>query len=578
MAKVKLLSPELISKIAAGEVIERPASAVKELIENALDAGTGSLEISLSQAGKSLIAIKDQGEGISRKDLELIFQRHTTSKISSLSDLYAINSLGFRGEALYSIAAVSDITLRSKTAQAETGWEIHLRGGKTLDLKPLNMPEGTEIEIKELFFNTPGRKKFLKSNSTELQHILNRTIPYALLNYACSFKLRHGSRTLIDADPAPDLAARTAGILKIRKQHLICAEKNFNRIDLSLKAVLGDINIQRTKKDCQFIFVNNRPVQNKAISFHLNRAYRALMPAGSNPLFCLYLSLPPSDIDVNIHPAKREIKLKDEKNICLLLHDFCRETILNSSSARQAKHSPYLRPGPLHLPDSDPEINEIKDQPVFQYKLHNPQLRSNDQSGPEPRPAAHTLKEKLAAALYIGPFLKKFLLFESGTSLLIIDQHAAQERITFEKLKNQIENSSLEIQNMISPLLIQLSPKERLIWEQASEKLEEIGFSTTDWDENSIALHAAPVLIKDPETALRGLLSAEKPVYEYDRDFLARRACRNSLKAGYTMIDQQAELIKKNLLSCRSPFTCPHGRPTVIEITEYTLDREFFRK
>ncbi len=582
MPKVHLLAPEVISKIAAGEVIERPSSVVKELLENSLDAGSTSLELTLKNAGKSLIRLKDNGSGIEEKDIEHIFQRHSTSKLQSIDDLYNISSLGFRGEALYSIAAISDVTLRSISGEQETGWEIHRRGSQRLHFKPVQMQKGTEIEIRNLFFNTPARRKFLKSDTAELHRIIATVIPYTLIMPHCRFKIVHGNKTLIDLMPHQQTAERVARALKLKPEHLLYRQAEIAEENISLRLVLGDINIQRPRKDLQFVVVNDRPVQNRSLSFHINQAYRALMPAESNPAFYAAITVPPDTVDVNIHPAKREVKLRDEQHIGSLLGAFCRETLLSSSRPRQAQAKPYLiRPEKDSLcrekidSSFSPSLNDSK---PLRYTLDQERLPLDIPARDRTAADKPSLRDKLSAARFLGKFINKFLLFETSSSLLIIDQHAAQERITFESLRDQLQNNTLEIERFLNPVLITLSCRENLFWQASQEKLDQIGFSTSQWNEDIIAVHSAPALIKDPEKAMRNLLSSEEPLQQLDQEALARRACRSSLKTGYEMIPEQAEYLRTRLLSCQEPFSCPHGRPTVVELTEYTLDREFFRK
>ena len=289
MSTVKVLSPDVVSKIAAGEVIERPSSVVKELVENALDAGATRIEILVKEAGRSLIHVKDNGYGISQGDIQNIFLRHATSKISNVDDLFHITSLGFRGEALYSIAAVSDIILRSKTQEQDSGFEIHIRGGNILDVKPVGMQTGTEVEIYELFFNTPARRKFLRKNTTEFNHILSTLIPYTLVFPSCSFMLtsdyKSSQRTVLHLLTEKNSINRIARALHVEKDHIIELHQVIPNRDVTMHAFLGDMNIRRTSKDLQFIFVNGRPVINRLLSYRLNEMYRLLFPSDIYPFF-----------------------------------------------------------------------------------------------------------------------------------------------------------------------------------------------------------------------------------------------------------------------------------------------------
>ncbi|MBU1122323.1 MAG: DNA mismatch repair endonuclease MutL [Candidatus Omnitrophota bacterium] len=586
MSNVHILPDDVISKIAAGEVIERPASVVKELIENSLDAGSNSIELHIKGVGKNLIHIKDTGTGIAHDDIEKIFLRHSTSKISNVADLYSINSLGFRGEALYSIAAIADVTLRSKTANSDTGWQIHLRGGKKEQIRPINMGVGTEIEIRELFFNTPARKKFLKSNSTELNQILTIFIPYTILHYNRGFLLTHNDRTLLDLGATNNITSRICKVLNLKEKHLITSQQTIPEKNITTKLYLGDINIQRARKDMQFIFVNNRPVANRAINFNINQAYRRLMPRETYPFFLVNLTVPKEDVDVNAHPTKKEVKIKDEYSITSLLRALCEKTIMSGSAAKQIKEIPVTefslqedapgeysgfasvtRPAPTPLEETTKQyvLGDAVFVPTNIVKEENIFIKP-----------ANTLKNNLSTAAYIGAFMKKYLLFQTKNSLLIIDQHAAQERITYKQLINQIAAGKVEVQHLLAPILIKPSPQEMLVWEVIKDKLEDLGLSTTLWDNETLALHTHPNLIPNPKIAIGNLLAGEE-LRRFDTETLARRACRNSLMTGYEFDAQQANYLRNQLLKCDTPFTCPHGRPTVIEMEEKILNKQFLR-
>lgn len=576
MNNVHILPPEVISKIAAGEVIERPAAAVKELIENALDAETNQIELHLKQAGKTSIRLKDTGTGIELDDLENIFLRHATSKISKIDDLFAINSLGFRGEALYSIATISDVVLRSKTKHSDTGWEIHLREGKKLNLRPVNMTAGTEIEINELFFNTPARKKFLKSTAVELTQILTTFIPYAILYPQYKFLLTHNHRVLLDLSPAENFIARICGALNLQKNHLIETQENIPEKNISIRLVLGDMNIQRTRKDMQFIFINNRPVHCYNLSFQINQAYRVILPPQVYPFFAVYITIPAENVDVNVHPAKREVKIKDDYSLSSFLRAQSEKTLLASSGTKQIKEFTVNYAAPETFPAAYKTDDLTEPSKTKQYILSDkpgffPEFEQN-----LPIKTQAGLKAKLTGARFMGTFMKKYIFFETENSLLVIDQHAAQERVTYENLIRQINSCKIEIQRLIEPSIIKLTPQEMVVWEVLKEKMEEIGLTTTLWDNENIALHTRPSLIPNCEIAVRNLLAGEERT-RFDRDTLARRACRNSLMTGYEMTIEQAQYLRAQLIKCADPFTCPHGRPVVVEIEEKILNKQFLR-
>lgn len=593
MSKIRVLPPEIVSKIAAGEVIERPSSVLKELIENSVDAKASSIEISVSDAGKKEIKISDNGSGIAQDDLSSVFSRHATSKISEIDDLYSIESLGFRGEALYSIAAVADVTLESKTAGQDSGWRTHIRGGERLSRKPVTMRDGAVITVKELFFNTPARKKFLKSNSSEMRHILDAVVPYAILHPGIRIKLSHDQKTVLDLEPAGSRLLRAAVTMNVDKKDLIEGAADFPRAELKVELVLGDINIQRGRKDMQFVFVNGRPVDNKAVSFNCNEIYRSLLSPGVYPLFCVFLSLPARDLDVNVHPTKREVKIKDEKTVISALRKLAEELLMTRGKARQARN---LFNATGNMPKDPGGISEAERgsgmDARYSYSAGAPSKPAREASGEQYELALaesialyktgletgrrDDLKERLGTARYIGNLLSMYVLFDTGESLLIVDQHAAQERITFERLRGQIENSKIEVQNLLSPILLKLTPQELAVWDEAKGTLEKVGFATSLFDKETLAIHSHPELIAKPENSVRNLLAGEK-IDRLDPERLSRMACRSSVMAGFNMNKEQALYQRDALLGAKEPFTCPHGRPTVIEVTADSLRKQFLR-
>jgi DNA mismatch repair protein MutL len=567
MDRIKILPPEIISKIAAGEVIERPASVVKELVENSLDAGAQSVYVGLKGAGKNLIRVTDDGGGIAREDIETLFSRHATSKISAVEDLYAIHSLGFRGEALYSVAAVADVMLSARAAGQDCGWEIHVRGGEKLGLKPRTMKGGCEIEVKELFFNTPARKKFLKSNAAELNAVMDIFLPYCLLYPEKSFTLESEEKRLIDlkaADGNGGLAARASETFGLPRTDLIEGKQSWG--ELSIRLLLGDINIRRQRKDLQFVYINSRPVSNRTISFHMNEIYRLLFPAGTYPFFCVFVEMPAAELDVNVHPSKREVKFRDDLKLVGLLRSFAENLLMTRSKTRQMPLAGQeARPAaPVALAEPS---KEYAPAPEAELELFKAGIAEEKSEG---------LKEKLRQARYLGNLLKRYLIFETPDSILVVDQHAAQERITFERLRNQLQKGSVEVQPLLSPVLLRLTPQELVLWEENKETFAKAGFEATLFDKETLAVHAHPALITDAEVAVRNLL-AGGALAGLAPEKIARMACRSSVMFGFAMNPEQAEFQRASLLMCDNPFTCPHGRPTVIEIKEADLRRQFLR-
>jgi|LSQX01.3.fsa_nt_gb DNA mismatch repair protein MutL len=573
MGKINILPDKLISKIAAGEVVERPASVVKECLENSLDANSNSIIVDIQKAGKELISIRDDGDGIEPDDIDKLFYRHSTSKLKNIEDLYKISSLGFRGEALYSIGAVADVILKSRHKNnSQTGKEIHIRGGEKIKVRDIGHPIGTTIEIRELFFNTPARKKFLKTDSTEFRQIVNIFTPYCLLYFDKKFSLTHNNRKILNYNPVREDILRISEVLNANKENIITSEKKFMKEGFSCKIFLGDINLQRPRRDQQFIFVNNRPVYCQSVSYSVNQVYRSLLPRDVYPIFVIYINLPYVDVDANIHPSKKEVKLKNDLTISSAISRFAFELLATKGKVAEVKREDthFSQESSVFL-KSRPISDNIQEQVFFNDKT---QFKHNEETCEHIQPT--TIQQKLKEANYIGSYKNKYLFFESGDTLLLIDQHAAHERVNYEKLKNQFETGSVEVQQLLSPMILKLNIEEMALWEEGNTKLEEIGFLTTRWDSNSIALHGFPQLIRNPEISVRNLL-AEKQVKMLSEEQLARRACRGSVLAGERLNEIEAVHIKNSLLKCKVPFVCPHGRPTVVEFSESFLDRQFLR-
>lgn len=568
MGKINLLPDRLISKIAAGEAVERPASVIKECIENSLDAGAQKITVEIKKAGKNLISVKDNGEGIEPGDIEKLFRRHATSKLKDSDDLYRIASLGFRGEALYSIGAVADVILKSRHKNSkDAGKEIHIRGGERIALKDSGRPPGTTIEVRELFFNTPARKKFLKADSTEFRQILNIFLPYALAYPEKIFSLTHNGRNAAVYHPVSDRLERICEALNVEKKHLITGEKEFAEKGGSLKLFLGDINLKRPRRDQQYVFINNRPVYSQSILYQVNQVYKAVFPRDVFPIFAAFITLPCKNVDVNIHPTKREVKLKDDREIAYTVFSFSQELLMGKGGASAVKREV------IYFPQRN--IEGFKKETAISENSYHAEI-FDAEGEKEDSSLQNPVKTKLEKAAYVGIYRNKYLFFEAGDTLLAIDQHAAHERINYEKLKKEFESGKIETQQLLSPMIIKLGPEEMSSWEDGKDKMEEVGFFTTRWDEGSIALHGFPHLIRNPELAVRSILS-EKYIGAADREKLARKACRGSIMAGEKIREEDALYIRDALLQCEVPFVCPHGRPTIVEFSESFFDRQFLR-
>lgn len=604
MPKVQILPSDVIARIAAGEVVERPASVVKELLENSLDAGATRVEVNLMSGGKTLIQVRDNGTGVRREDMGNLFFRHATSKISSGEDLESILSLGFRGEALYSVGSVSELTLKSRAAGSADAWEINVRGGERQAPVPAAMPaEGTDIRVEEIFFNTPARKKFLKSDTTEVDQVVAVVLPYALLYPQKHFVLTHNTRVIYDLPPAVDGAARAGQALALEAKHIITLDRAGNG-PLGISGLLGDINIQRPRRDLQFVFVNGRPVQSRGLLFHLNDVYRLILPDGVHPFFILAVDIPPQEVDVNIHPSKREVRIKDEGRIGSLIRRAVEQALMTKGGPKEVRAEIFefgtgARPEPgLSSGAGSGSQGLPSERLVFGPGQRSalPSFASEVSGAGRPSAPApmkveadffayagqiaarqdESLKARLLRVRFIGTFSRRYHLFEEGDGLFVVDQHAAQERILFELFAAQMAAGKPEGERLLTPALMKLSPRELLQWENQKSQLDALGFEAELAGEGVVALHAHPRLIKAPEAVFRSLLSEEAKGLSH-RDVLARRACRASVMSGENMHMDEAREQLRRLLACADPFTCPHGRPVFIELKSSFLDRHFLR-
>ncbi|MCM8815012.1 MAG: DNA mismatch repair endonuclease MutL [Candidatus Omnitrophica bacterium] len=564
MGKIQTLPEELISKIAAGEIIERPASILKELIENSIDAGARKIVVNVTRGGKDLIVVRDDGTGIEKDDIPLLFHRHSTSKIKRFEDLFRISSMGFRGEALYSIASVSEVFLRTKTADEPTGWEVHIRNGKKTEPKPVSMQKGTEVEVHNIFSNVPVRRKFLKSDATEFRKILDFFVLYAIVYPSLHFVLIHNKKTIFDLPCEKLKKSRISKIFNINPQHLL--EIFWKSIDntVSIEAIVGDINLYRPRKDMQFIFVNNRPVQHSGLSFTINGVYHNLIPAEFYPVFAFFFNLKKEDVDINVHPSKREVKIKNEADLLNLTKSVLEENLIKKPRPKILQVQSEIKSEATLISEKTESYHKEETQKTIFFQKQIETQNHND------------FKSRFLKSQFVAIVFQTYLIFEASDCIFFVDYHAAHERITFENLLIQAKKGKIKTEQLLIPASIPLSTHEIIAWQSWGKiKLEEIGFASTQWDDRTIAIYSCPEGIKNPIQAVRNIL-AESNI-NFDIETLLKKACRNSTMAGEKISNQEAETLKTSLISCDQPLVCPHGRPTVIEINKRFIEKQFFR-
>jgi len=571
MARIKLLDVDTINKIAAGEVIERPASVVKELVENSIDAGASRVLIELGDGGKSFIRITDDGCGIDPLDLPLAFQKHATSKISEAKDLENIATLGFRGEALASIASVSrSVEVKTKTKGSISGTYQRTEGGKIAETKEVGTPVGTTITVWDLFYNVPARRKHLKGVEAETVYITDIVTEMAIIHYDISFELFSGKRTIfksIKSSSWDDVLFRLFGLKTLKGM----ARLEEPGLGWTLSGVIGDPLAVRSSPDRIFIFVNGRAVSSRTLSAAVREAYRNIIPLGKSPVAVISLQISPELVDVNVHPAKREIRLLHEQEIA---------SALTQAAARaleeHAKSAPEDMPGGLPCP--------VVSSPVRQATIAESCEQSTLPLSPEA--GEKSLVEPQRPSLRIlGQIKKLYIVAEGVEGLVLIDQHAAAERIRFELLQERYKSKKIR-QELAEPISLELSPSERIMLSSWQETLQDIGFDVSSFGGNTYSVRAVPALGRRLESAeavhdiLRDLFSRGivSPGSTNKDEILKLLACKGSIKSGKELSFAEMRKLVEDLSSCNNPLTCPHGRPVMVTIDQNQLERLFARR
>ncbi|WP_052570267.1 DNA mismatch repair endonuclease MutL [Endomicrobium proavitum] len=594
---INVLSQETINKIAAGEVVERPLNAVKELVENSLDACASSITVEISQAGKKLIRVSDNGFGMNKKDLELSILRHATSKIEDFNDLSHIQSLGFRGEALSSIAAVSNFEAMTRKKGESSGWKLSAAGGKKIKVSPWAGAQGTITEVKDLFFNTPARQKFLKSDATERSRIINSLEETALANYEISFKLLSENKTVFSTQQTNKKTERISDILgKDFAQTLKNVKAEHPKIFLDIYFTGRDNSLSNRKY--QYFFVNSRPVNiPKWLSHCVFNAYKESIPHDKYPGFLIYAVIDPSDIDVNIHPTKREIKFADESGI----YDLIYKTLKSALTTHSHPNINVISNQAVSSPIEGEEIAKQNGEgyAVNSTRLHSfaPAARQTFQSLNEPQ--KHYGIDKYATIFakqenfsdnfdsnikVLGQVFDTYIIAENAGELYIFDQHAAAERVRYEAYLAQMDNKTLKLQQMLLPENFELAVSIAELLKANLKLFNELGISVEEFGDNSFRVTAYPALLGNIsiEHIIKKIiedLEFEKNIeIEKKRDKIIRSACRVSIKAGDNVAPLEAKKLINDLFKCSHPFTCPHGRPTAYKLSQNDLEKFFKRK
>ena len=661
MNRIRLLPEQVANQIAAGEVVERPASVVKELVENALDAKATRITVEIQAGGRSLVRVTDDGTGMSRDDALLCLERHATSKIRKAEDLAAIATMGFRGEALPSIASVSRFVLTTREAESDSpeGTQIVINGGKILEVKAAGSAPGTTLEVRQLFFNLPARRKFMRTEETESAHIQHYLTLAALSSPEVGFAFIKDGRQVWQLPPVKCGAEIPSRLTALRERlralfgdeqkllavnfrsTLRAGQENEDGVEpeteFRLWGYIGGPGVSRSTREDQNVFVNRRPVENRGLNYALMEGYHTSLMKGRYPVCCLFLEIDPAAVDVNIHPAKREVKFHREAEVRRLVAQAVRETLLAFHSAPAGAGTTAAQPAPGRKPPTEtpgapapaaseptlpnfpsalspvtpmppvrtaqPSLNMGFGAATSAKAVPQPSERSDEgQTSLQPpaAPAGVALPPAPAAARapgspvpllqvplrLIGVVGRLYVLLESDRGLVLLDQHAAHERILFEQMLNRLEKKEMApSQKLLLPATVELSARDAVFLREHLETLTRLGVGLSEFGERTFLLDALPPFVKaaDPRRFVLELVDELKAAGQQVNSLrlgehtVAKTVCRHAVKANDPLAGKELENLVNDLRTCAMPYTCPHGRPTLIEMNFRELEKKFGR-
>ncbi|MDA8682391.1 DNA mismatch repair endonuclease MutL [Porticoccaceae bacterium] len=597
MSNIQILSTQLANQIAAGEVVERPASVVKELCENSLDAGATKIDVEVQQGGAKLLKVRDNGFGISKEQLPLALSRHATSKIAQLEDLEAVSTLGFRGEALASIASVSRLSLTSNCDDG--GWMATSEGrDMAVQLKPAAHPRGTSVEVRDLFFNTPARRKFLRTDNTEYKRIDDSLKKLALSHMGVSFSLKHNNKvqfSLRAAEGQLEQEKRVADLCgsTFMQQALFLDD---NRSGLRLWGWIGLPTFSRSQGDLQYFFVNGRSIKDKVVSHAVRQAYQDVLYHGRHPAYVLFLEIAPTDVDVNVHPTKHEVRFRDSGSV----HTFVSSTLVKALASDRPQD--HLQQHQSINPSGDENQSDAMDQSSLQLANYanvdysRPLHRSESQAVRVPvgqyqslydtsQSEADDTTEVPPLGFAIAQLKGIFILAENAQGLIIVDMHAAHERITYERMKSAYDDQGLVSQPLLVPENLVVSQREATVVEENPSVFEQLGFSVQRAGQESLIVREIPAILRGSqvEGLLRDVLSdllehgSSVRIREHINEILSTMACHGSVRANRKLTIPEMNALLRDMETTERSGQCNHGRPTWSQLSVEELDKLFLR-
>lgn len=600
MSSIKILSPQLANQIAAGEVVERPASVLKELVENSLDAGAKRIDIEIEQGGVKLIKVRDDGVGIAETELALALSRHATSKITDLQDLEAVATLGFRGEALASIASVSRLALTSSIEGSANGWKAVSEGrDMEVDLQPAAHPQGTSVEVRDLFFNTPARRKFLRTEGTEYSRIDESIKKLALSRMDIAFSLRHNQRAQINLHPAQSQLEQEKRVADICgsafMQQALYVDND--RLGIRLWGWMGLPTFSRSQADLQHFFVNGRCIRDKVVSHAIRQAYQDVLYHGRHPAFVLFLEIEPADVDVNVHPTKHEVRFRDSRAI----HGFVYGTL--SKALAQDRPQDHLQSAEV-TQEIDAAIQRQPSQSALSLSASGGQLQGSANYSQFSHASHGSVNTSIEAyqGLYSGQMPDEqqelppmgfaiaqlkgiYILAENAQGLIIVDMHAAHERITYERMKASFDSQGLVSQPLLVPESLSVSEREADITDKSAEIFSQLGFVVERAAAESIIVREIPAILRGSEVEglLRDVISdllmhgTSERIRHHINDILSTMACHGSVRANRKLTISEMNALLRDMETTERSGQCNHGRPTWSQLSLDELDKLFLR-
>ncbi|MBT9165550.1 MAG: DNA mismatch repair protein MutL [Chloroflexi bacterium] len=562
---IKVLCPNVISKIAAGEIVERPASVVKELVENSLDAGATQITVEVGGGGIGLIRVTDNGVGIPADEVELAFERHATGKITSEIDLEAVSSLGFRGEALPSIAAVAEVSMVTRYRDDVVGTAIKLENGAITSKGKQGCPRGTAVTIRDLFRNVPARLKFLKSPSTENGHISHLVTQFSLAFPEVKFNLIINGRTSFRSPGNGSLRDVLVEVYGLETAQAMLEIESSETVCPAVNGFISPSSLSRSNRNYLSFFVNRRRVQSRMLTYAVEEAYQGMLMTGKHPIVAINISLPPQEIDVNVHPTKSEIRFRSERHVFVAVQKAVRNALVGSAPLPSTRISP--------LPPSA-STSPLFVTPPGHKATSLPQL-AQKREGPESGPQLPILR-------VIGQFQNAYIVAEGPDGMYLIEQHAAHERVLFEKTREQQASRAIEVQGLLEPMAIEVTAQQQELLQSQQGVLYESGFYLEQFGERTYLLRSVPAVLKKQDITrvlaeiLDSLGGLQKS--EWQEGVAVSLACHGAIPTGQSLSFQEMEELVHQLEQTQSPRTCPHGRPTIIHINASQLERGFGRR